>query len=168
MLKEKWNTIRNNEIFLKILRATLCIFAGAYFINAFDYIVGRIYNYTEHIIDDAAASSGILYFIKIRYYYEAAGLRFMLNLFVLTVLSVLILVIYRRFLSKPTKILTATTLVPPALYILVFYMSADESGILTEFKTMWFIIIAVILCIAHAISTVVFLIKDVIAFDECE
>ncbi len=170
MLKDRYNELKENETFLRVLKFILYFLTLLYSLNAIDYIAGRVYTYTDHIIGDISVPSGILdkllYFIQIRYNYEASGLRFIINLFALTIISILILIVYRKFLSKASKILTSTTLMPPILYIIVFYLSLEDTESYMAFKTMWFVLLGIVICVAHATTTVLFLIKDANNLDD--
>lgn len=93
--------------------------------------------------------------LDIYFYYEALPFRNMIMMAVFVVLSILILLFYRKNISKATIILLSTT----PVISLIGWMSPYWIPEITDKVEIVFIIISVI-CIIHTVATGVFLIKD--------
>ncbi len=176
ILKEKYSKLKNNKTFLKILKLILCIFTGAFILTALESIACSIFMYCRSVLDITVEESSLLYelweFVKLRYYKEAGAIRIAMALAFLAFMSVVLSIVYKRFFSKKTTVLTATAILPPALYFFTFYgvdflyWEADITGNVNVLKII--LVIEILFSIAHAIATGSSLIEDISEFDDCE
>lgn len=152
--QEEINTA-SDELIVKSLEkyhiGTLGVAIAIYLITAVHYIIGRIYAFGEYVIYEEFLPEAIWDILELTYYKEGGGIKFLLAMLVLLILSVVIVSVCGKNLSRPSLALTSSLIVPPLLYITSLYFGEPNPIVVLS---------AIIVCIIHTIATMVFLIKD--------
>lgn len=135
---------------------------GAYYliivtfiITALTYVLEFIYIAGEFCFDTKLLPETVWNSLDIYFYYEALPFRILFAVARIVVLSILLFVFYRKYISTATAILSATA---PIIAVIGWTSHYWISGVTDNAKA-GYIIISV-LCIIHTVATGVFLIKD--------
>lgn len=144
-----------DELIVKSLESertgTLGVSIVIYILTAVHYIIGRIYAFGEYVIYEEFLPEPIWDVLEHVYYKEGGGIKFLLAMLILLILSVVIVSACGKELSRTSLALASSLIIPPLLYIMSHYFG-DENPV--------FILSTIIVCIIHTIATTVFLIKD--------
>lgn len=152
-----------DELIVKSLENTppkslYIVLIGWYIFSCVYYLFGRflticsIYKYHIEIPENPFTE-----FVGFVYYKEANGIGFILALIALGIMSIGIITVYGRHISKPTLALASTMIVPPLIYAALVQMFSHLE---------WAIITSFVLCIIHFAVTSIFLIKDAEELDD--
>lgn len=126
-----------------------------FIIISISFILKSIYIAGEDCLNTKLLPEPIWHFLDIYFYYEALPFRCLNAIVLLTIISILIFIFYRKNISNVAVILSATT---PIIAVIGWTNQYWVANITDEAK-IGFIIISV-LCIIHTVATGVFLIKD--------
>ncbi len=126
-----------------------------FIIISISFILKSIYIAGEDCFNTKLLPEPFWHFFDIYFYYEALPFRCLNAIALLTIISTLIFIFYRKDISNVTVILSATT---PIIAVIGWTNQYWIANITDDAKT-GFIIVSV-LCIVHTVATGVFLIKD--------
>lgn len=132
-----------------------------FIITAIPYVLEFVYLLGESFLKMNLLPEPIWHYLDIYFYYEALPLRILITVAKFLILSILLLLFYRKSFSTATKILLAITPIISALGCISPYWIST----IADPKMIVFIIISVI-CIAHIVATGVLLIKDKEEFED--
>lgn len=125
-------------------------FVAVYLATSIHYILGRIHSLGEYVLNKALLPEPIWKVLDLVYYKEAGGLKLLIAMAVLLLITIVIVAFYGKIISQITLTLSATLIIPPLVYIATSYFGNNEILVINS----------VLLCIVHTVVTAIFLIKD--------
>ncbi len=143
-----------NEIKKRGYSSILIVFI----ITAITYILGIIYISGEYFLHMRLLPEPIWDFLDSYFYQEAGPLRLAMTVVIFILLSILLIVFYRKEISKITTVLH--TLIP-IITILWWFSAYGVSSIFADRVVIGVVCTVIsVVCIVHAIITVILLIRD--------
>lgn len=126
-----------------------------YILSAIHYIFGVIYILGEYFLQMNLLPELVWDFLDFYFYKEAGPLRIAISVAIFIVLSILLVIFYRKDISKVSIILPATNLIISALW----WTTAYWFSAMTDNTTIGYTIMSVV-CVVHTVITGFFLIKE--------
>ena len=133
-------------------------FIAIFIITAITYILGIVYISGEYFLGMKLLPESIWDLLDSYFYQEAGPLRLAMTVVIFILLSILLIVIYRKEISKVTVVLH--TLIP--IITIFWWLSAYWISSVSSDKAHIGIVCTIIsvLCVVHTITTAILLIRD--------